>query len=150
VEPLRAWAAAWSLDRCQCAEIDAGDRLASVAATRAINALSLRATHALIDGSSISCERPVDVALAKRSTVASLVHFPSRPSSKVIASVGHHCRRGRTGQGPPRCRHGRPGRRTRRVRLGLDKGYGAPCTSRRSVVRGLDLITANRGHCHHR
>jgi ribonuclease HII len=52
VEPLREWAAAWSLGSVSALEVDAwGLRLAlAVAATRALDALTISPTHALIDG----------------------------------------------------------------------------------------------------
>ena len=64
VEPLRQWAAAWSLGSVSAGEIDAwGLRLAlAVAATRAIDALSVVPTHALIDGSFNLLRAPLDVA----------------------------------------------------------------------------------------
>jgi ribonuclease HII len=67
VEPLRQWAAAWSLGSVSAGEIDAwGLRLAlAVAATRAINDLTLVPTHALIDGSFNLLRAPVDVALGQ-------------------------------------------------------------------------------------
>jgi ribonuclease HII len=67
VEPLRRWAAAWSLGSVSANEIDAwGLRLAlAVAATRAINGLTLVPTHALIDGSFNLLRAPVDVALGQ-------------------------------------------------------------------------------------
>jgi ribonuclease HII len=52
VEPLQHWAADWSLGSVSAAEIDRwGLRLAlAVAATRAIEGLTLSPTHALLDG----------------------------------------------------------------------------------------------------
>jgi ribonuclease HII len=52
VGPLREWAAAWSLGSVSALEVDAwGLRLAlAVAATRALDALAIAPTHALIDG----------------------------------------------------------------------------------------------------
>ncbi len=67
VEPLRLWATSWSLGSVSAIEIDAwGLRLAlAVAATRAINGLSIVPTHALIDGSFNLLRAPVDVALGQ-------------------------------------------------------------------------------------
>ncbi len=61
------WAAAWSLGSVSAREIDAwGLRLAlAVAATRAINGLSIVPTHALIDGSFNLLRAPLDVALGE-------------------------------------------------------------------------------------
>jgi ribonuclease HII len=52
VAPLESWASDWSLGSASSREIDRwGLRLAlAVAATRALDSLSLRPTHALIDG----------------------------------------------------------------------------------------------------
>jgi ribonuclease HII len=63
VAPLEQWAADWSLGSVSSAEIDAwGLRLAlAVAATRALDALTLRPTHALIDGSFNLLRAPVDI-----------------------------------------------------------------------------------------
>ncbi|HVB50896.1 MAG TPA: ribonuclease HII [Acidimicrobiales bacterium] len=63
VEPLCQWAAAWSLGSVSASEIDAwGLRLAlAVAATRALNALTLVPTYALIDGSFNLLRSPLDV-----------------------------------------------------------------------------------------
>ncbi len=64
VGPLESWAAAWSLGSASAAEIDAwGLRIAlAVAATRAIDGLSVRPTHALIDGSFNLLRAPLDVS----------------------------------------------------------------------------------------
>ncbi len=64
VEPLCAWAAEWSLGSASPAEIDQwGLRLAlAVAATRAMDALAVAPTHALIDGSFNLLRSPLDVA----------------------------------------------------------------------------------------
>ena len=64
VAPLEAWAAAWSLGSVSAGEIDAwGLRLAlAVAATRAIDGLSVRPTHALLDGSFNLLRAPLDLA----------------------------------------------------------------------------------------
>ncbi len=64
VTPIENWAAAWSLGSVSAAEIDAwGLRLAlAVAATRAIDGLSIRPTHALLDGSFNLLRAPLDVA----------------------------------------------------------------------------------------
>jgi ribonuclease HII len=63
VEPLEQWAAEWSIGWTSAAEIDAwGLRLAlAVAATRALDALRLRPTHALVDGSFNLLRAPLDV-----------------------------------------------------------------------------------------
>lgn len=52
IEPLRAWAAEWSLGTVSAAEIDKwGVRLAlAVAATRALHGLEVKPTHVLVDG----------------------------------------------------------------------------------------------------
>jgi ribonuclease HII len=52
VEPLRAWAAEWSLGVVSAAEIDTWGlrRALAVASTRALEALSVMPTHVLIDG----------------------------------------------------------------------------------------------------
>jgi ribonuclease HII len=64
VGPLEQWAADWSLGSVSASEIDAwGLRLAlAVAATRALNGLRLRPTHALIDGAFNLLRAPVDLA----------------------------------------------------------------------------------------
>ncbi len=64
VAPLRAWAADWSLGSASSAEIDAwGLRVAlAVAATRAIEGLSLQPTIALLDGPFNLLAAPLDVA----------------------------------------------------------------------------------------
>jgi ribonuclease HII len=84
VEPLRAWAAAWSLGSVSAAEIDAwGLRLAlAVAATRAINGLSLVPTHALIDGSFNLLRAPIDVALGQ--TFPPPLRYGALPVTTVI------------------------------------------------------------------
>jgi len=62
--PLKDWAADWSLGSASAREIDAwGLRLAlAVAATRALDALRIRPTHALIDGPFNLLRAPTDVA----------------------------------------------------------------------------------------
>lgn len=67
VEPLRQWAAAWALGSVSAGEIDAwGLRMAlAVAATRAIDALALVPTHALVDGSFNLLRAPANVALGR-------------------------------------------------------------------------------------
>jgi ribonuclease HII len=62
-EPLIAWAADWSLGSVSAAEIDAwGLRLAlAVAATRALDALQVRPSVALIDGSFNLLRAPLDI-----------------------------------------------------------------------------------------
>jgi ribonuclease HII len=84
VEPLRSWAAAWSLGSVSAAEIDAwGLRLAlAVAATRAINGLSLVPTHALIDGSFNLLRAPIDVALGQ--TFPPPLRYGALPVTTVI------------------------------------------------------------------
>ena len=64
VGPLEQWAADWSLGSVSATEIDAwGLRLAlAVAATRALNGLRERPTHALIDGSLNLLRAPVNIA----------------------------------------------------------------------------------------
>jgi ribonuclease HII len=63
VEPIKTWAHAWSLGSVSSAEIDQwGLRLAlAVAATRALEGLNVRPTHALIDGSFNLLDAPRDV-----------------------------------------------------------------------------------------
>jgi ribonuclease HII len=63
VEPLKEWAADWSLGTASAQEIDAwGLRLAlAVAATRALTGLKLAPTHALIDGSFNLLRSPLDI-----------------------------------------------------------------------------------------
>ena len=63
VEPLEEWAADWSLGSVSAKEIDAwGLRLAlAVAATRALDALRIRPSVALIDGSFNLLRAPQDV-----------------------------------------------------------------------------------------
>lgn len=63
VEPIRGWAAAWSLGSASADEIDAwGLRLAlAVAATRALELLTIVPTYALIDGSFNLLSSPLDV-----------------------------------------------------------------------------------------
>jgi ribonuclease HII len=63
VVPLEQWAADWSIGWTSAAEIDAwGLRLAlAVAATRAIDVLTVRPTHALVDGSFNLLRAPLDV-----------------------------------------------------------------------------------------
>lgn len=65
VEPLRSWAAAWSVGSATSAEVDAwGLRVAlAVAATRAIDALTLKPTYALVDGSFNLLRAPLDIPL---------------------------------------------------------------------------------------
>jgi ribonuclease HII len=84
VEPLRAWAAAWSLGSVSAGEIDTwGLRLAlAVAATRAINGLSLVPTHALIDGSFNLLRAPIDVALGQ--TFPPPLRYGALPVTTVI------------------------------------------------------------------
>ena len=64
VRPLMSWADDWSLGSVSAEEIDGwGLRLAlAVAATRAVNGLRVRPTHALIDGSFNLLCAPLDVA----------------------------------------------------------------------------------------
>ena len=63
VDPLRAWAADWSLGSVSADEIDAwGLRLAlAVAATRALDGLRVAPSHALIDGSFNLLTAPLDI-----------------------------------------------------------------------------------------
>jgi ribonuclease HII len=67
VGPLERWAADWSLGSVSAAEIDQwGLRLAlAVAATRALDGLSVRPTYALIDGSFNLLRAPVDTAFGE-------------------------------------------------------------------------------------
>jgi ribonuclease HII len=62
-EPLKEWAADWSLGSVTSREVDQwGVRLAlAVAATRALDGLTLVPTHALIDGSFNVLHSPLDV-----------------------------------------------------------------------------------------
>ncbi len=84
VEPLRAWAAAWSLGSVSAREIDAwGLRLAlAVAATRAMNALAITPTHALIDGSFNLLRAPLDVALGH--AFPPPLRYGSLPATTVV------------------------------------------------------------------
>ena len=63
IAPLQSWAADWSLGSVSAAEIDAwGLRLAlAVAATRALDALRVRPSVALIDGSFNLLRAPEDI-----------------------------------------------------------------------------------------
>lgn len=63
VEPIRQWAAEWSLGSVSASEIDAwGLRLAlAVAATRALDGLTSVPTYGLIDGSFNLLSSPLDV-----------------------------------------------------------------------------------------
>lgn len=63
VDPIKEWATDWSLGSVTAEEIDAwGLRLAlAVAATRAIDGLEVRPTHALIDGSFNLLQAPLNV-----------------------------------------------------------------------------------------
>lgn len=62
-EPIKEWAADWSLGSVTSQEIDQwGLRLAlAVAATRAIDGLKIRPSHALIDGSFNLLQAPLNV-----------------------------------------------------------------------------------------
>ncbi len=62
-EPIKNWASAWSLGSVTSKEIDEwGLRLSlAVAATRAVQGLSIKPTHALIDGSFNLLDAPRDV-----------------------------------------------------------------------------------------
>lgn len=83
VVPLRQWAAAWSLGSVSAVEIDVwGLRLAlAVAATRAIEGLSIVPTHALIDGSFNLLQSPRNGALELD---APPLRFASLPATTII------------------------------------------------------------------
>ena len=98
VGPIELWAADWSLGSVSADEIDAwGLRLAlAVCATRALDALSVRPSVALIDGSFNLLRAPQDVrfgieqapALTYQSmTVTTLVKGDQRCASIAAASV---------------------------------------------------------------
>jgi len=98
IGPLERWAADWSLGSVSADEIDAwGLRLAlAVCATRALDALSIRPSVALIDGSFNLLRAPQDVrfgiepapALTYQSmTATTLVKGDQRCASIAAASV---------------------------------------------------------------
>jgi ribonuclease HII len=84
VEPLCQWAAAWSLGSVSAREIDAwGLRLAlAVAATRALDALALVPTHALIDGSFNLLRSPLDVGFGVARPPA--LRFAALPATTIV------------------------------------------------------------------
>lgn len=84
VEPLGQWAAAWSLGSVSACEIDAwGLRLAlAVAATRALNALSLVPTHALIDGPFNLLRAPANVAFGEE--LGPELRYGSLPVTTIV------------------------------------------------------------------
>lgn len=98
IGPLEGWAADWSLGSASPAEIDQwGMRLAlAVAATRALDALTARPTHALIDGSFNLLRAPLDVAFGVEAPprldyaglpATTIVRGDSRCASIAAASV---------------------------------------------------------------
>ncbi len=96
VNPLIAWADDWSLGSVSSAEIDEwGLRLAlAVAATRALDGLSVRPTHALVDGSFNILRAPLNVAfesvappeLVYRSLAATTVVRGDRQCASIAAA----------------------------------------------------------------
>ena len=105
-DPLRIWAADWSVGSVSAAEIDAwGLRLAlAVAATRALDALRVRPSVALIDGSFNLLRAPQDIRfgveaapeLTYRTLSAStIVKGDQRCASIAAASVLAKVRRDR-------------------------------------------------------
>ena len=97
VEPLEAWAAAWSLGSVSASEIDAwGLRLAlAVAATRALDGLRVRPTHALIDGPFNLLHSPTDISfgvtrppeLHYRNLTATTIVKGDRLSASIAAAA---------------------------------------------------------------
>jgi ribonuclease HII len=98
VDPLKEWAADWSLGSVTSEEIDKwGLRLAlAVAATRAIDGLHLRPTHALIDGSFNLLQAPLNVGFGvdlppelryRRLPATTLVKGDRKSASIAAASV---------------------------------------------------------------
>lgn len=83
VEPLRAWVADWSLGSVSALEIDSwGIRLAlAVAATRAIDGLHVRPTHALIDGSFNLLRAALDVGFG---VDAPSLHYATLAHTTII------------------------------------------------------------------
>ena len=79
--PIREWALAWSLGSVSAREIDEwGLRLAlAVAATRALDGLSVRPTFALLDGSFNLLRAPLDVAFSV-----------APPPALAYADLAHH------------------------------------------------------------
>lgn len=97
-EPLMEWAADWSLGSVSASEIDAwGLRLAlAVAATRALDALRVRPSVALIDGSFNLLRAPTDVSFGveappelvyRTMSVTTFVKGDQRCASIAAASV---------------------------------------------------------------
>jgi ribonuclease HII len=97
-EPLMQWAADWSLGSVSASEIDAwGLRLAlAVAATRALDALRVRPSVALIDGSFNLLRAPTDVSFGveappelvyRTMSVTTFVKGDQRCASIAAASV---------------------------------------------------------------
>jgi ribonuclease HII len=84
VEPLERWAAEWSLGWASPGEIDQwGMRLAlAVAATRALDVLEARATHALIDGSFNLLRAPLDVAFGAEAPPP--LRFAALPATTIV------------------------------------------------------------------
>ena len=91
--PIREWAVAWSLGSVSALEIDEwGLRLAlAVAATRALDGLSVRPTFALLDGSFNLLRAPLDVAFAAAAppalTYANLAHQTVVKGDSKCASI---------------------------------------------------------------
>jgi ribonuclease HII len=88
VEPLERWAAAWSLGSVSAAEIDRwGLRLAlAVAATRALDGLSLMPSHALIDGSFNLLDAPL--RLGDEELEPPSLHFAHLPHTTLVKGDG--------------------------------------------------------------
>ena len=97
IGPLEEWADGWALGWVEAAEIDAwGIRLAlSVAADRALSALTITPTHALVDGSFNLLRAPRDVAFGvtppvlshEELAVTTLVKGDARSATIAAASV---------------------------------------------------------------
>jgi ribonuclease HII len=127
--PLQQWAAEWSLGSASAFEIDQwGLRLAlAVAANRALEALRVTPTHALIDGSFNLLNAPLDVPFG--SSVPPELRFRSLASTTIVkgdsrsaaiagASVLAKVDRDRTMVALHDC--------FPRYRWAGNKGYGAP------------------------
>ena len=84
VDPIKQWASAWSLGSVSSAEIDEwGLRLAlAVAATRAMEGLSVLPTFALIDGSFNLLDAPLDVKFG--SSAPPELRYANLPHSTIV------------------------------------------------------------------
>ncbi len=82
--PLKLWAADWSLASVSAEEIDSwGLRLAlAVAATRAIDGLTIRPSHALIDGSFNLLRSPLNVRFG--SCAPPELRYRSMPATTIV------------------------------------------------------------------